>query len=83
MCVRIRPQIEFMVNGTVPRSLGSALVLNTTALIRVQGRIRELQQEKSQQRELYRQARQQHVTLQHEHKDVEANIQGSTVCVCV
>ncbi|XP_031440333.1 cilia- and flagella-associated protein 44 [Clupea harengus] len=68
-------QIEFMVNGTVPRSLGSALVLNTTALIRVQGRIRELQQEKSQQRELYRQARQQHVTLQHEHKDVEANIQ--------
>ncbi|XP_062376877.1 cilia- and flagella-associated protein 44 [Sardina pilchardus] len=67
-------QIEFLVNGTMPRRLGSALVLNTAPLGRLQSRIRELQQEKSQQRELYRHARQQHVTLQHEHKDMQANI---------
>ncbi|XP_041923604.1 cilia- and flagella-associated protein 44 isoform X1 [Alosa sapidissima] len=67
-------QIEFLVNGTIPRRLGSALVLNTSPLVRLQNRIRELQQEKSQQRELYHHARQRHVTLQHEHKDMQAKI---------
>ncbi|KAL2085147.1 hypothetical protein ACEWY4_018467 [Coilia grayii] len=68
-------QIEFLVNGAVPRRLSSALVLNARALVRLQGRIRELQQEKGHQRALYRQARQQHVTLLHEHRDMEAKIQ--------
>ncbi|XP_063072845.1 cilia- and flagella-associated protein 44 [Engraulis encrasicolus] len=68
-------QIEYVVNGMVPRNLSCALVLNGAALVRLQGRIKMLQYEKSHQRELYRHARQQHVTLLHEHRQMEANIQ--------
>ncbi|XP_041693955.1 cilia- and flagella-associated protein 44 isoform X1 [Coregonus clupeaformis] len=69
-------QIEFMSNGVVPCSLAPALVLNTVALGGLQERIKELQVEKSEQRDLYRQARQQHVQLIHDRNDMEAKIQS-------
>uniref|UniRef100_A0A8C7N0F8 Cilia- and flagella-associated protein 44 n=1 Tax=Oncorhynchus kisutch TaxID=8019 RepID=A0A8C7N0F8_ONCKI len=69
-------QIEFVSNGAVPCSLAPALVLNTVALGGLQERIKELQVEKSEQRDLYRQARQQHVQLIHDRKDMEAKIQS-------
>ncbi|CAB1323036.1 unnamed protein product [Coregonus sp. 'balchen'] len=68
--------IEFMSNGVVPCSLAPALVLNTVALGGLQERIKELQVEKSEQRDLYRQARQQHVQLIHDRNDMEAKIQS-------
>ncbi|KAL0968428.1 hypothetical protein UPYG_G00266720 [Umbra pygmaea] len=68
-------QIEFLSNGVVPCSLGPALVLNTVTLGRLQERIEQLQVEKSEQRDLYKQARQQHVQLILDRKDMEAKIQ--------
>ncbi|XP_076020168.1 cilia- and flagella-associated protein 44 [Genypterus blacodes] len=68
-------QIEFLTNGSVPKDLSSALVLDWTELNRLQERIKELQIEKSQQRDLYCQARQQHVQVRHDHKDMKDNIQ--------
>ncbi|XP_066534174.1 cilia- and flagella-associated protein 44 isoform X2 [Hoplias malabaricus] len=68
-------QIEYIVNGEVPTQLDSALVMKMAAVERQQERIKELQQEKNQQRELYRNARQQHVQLSNEHKYMEKKIQ--------
>ncbi|KAI4887997.1 hypothetical protein NFI96_034666, partial [Prochilodus magdalenae] len=73
--LRLHQQIAYTVNGEVPSKLSLALVLNTAAVERLQERIKELQQEKSQQRELYKHARQQHVQLSHERTDMEAKIQ--------
>uniref|UniRef100_A0A7N6BMS0 Cilia- and flagella-associated protein 44 n=1 Tax=Anabas testudineus TaxID=64144 RepID=A0A7N6BMS0_ANATE len=68
-------QIEYVTSGSVPSDLSPALVLDRTELSRLQERIKELQVEKGQQRELYFQARQQHVRLIHDRKDMDANIQ--------
>ncbi|XP_071388965.1 cilia- and flagella-associated protein 44 [Centroberyx affinis] len=68
-------QIEFVTSGAVPSSLAPALVLNRTALDGLQERIKELQVEKSQQRDRYCQARQRHVQLTHDRRDMEAKIQ--------
>ncbi|XP_072513801.1 cilia- and flagella-associated protein 44 [Salminus brasiliensis] len=67
-------QIEYLINGEVPSKMGSALVLRAGAVERLQERIKELQQEKNQKRELYRHARHQHVQLSHELADMEAKI---------
>ncbi|XP_017572667.1 cilia- and flagella-associated protein 44 isoform X3 [Pygocentrus nattereri] len=67
-------QIEYTNDDVVPSKLGMALVLNTAAVGHLQERIKELQQEKNQQRELYRHARQQHVQLSHERREMEAKI---------
>ncbi|KAL4624725.1 cilia- and flagella-associated protein 44 [Arapaima gigas] len=68
-------QIEYVNKGAVPEKLDQALVLNRASLASLHERIRQLQGEKSQQRELYRQARQQHVHLIRDCKDMEASIQ--------
>uniref|UniRef100_A0A8D0ARD3 Cilia- and flagella-associated protein 44 n=1 Tax=Sander lucioperca TaxID=283035 RepID=A0A8D0ARD3_SANLU len=68
-------QIEFITNGSVPCDLSPALVLDMKELNRLQERIRQLQAEKSHQRDLYIQARQQHVRLIHDRKDMDAQIQ--------
>ncbi|XP_006628047.3 cilia- and flagella-associated protein 44 isoform X2 [Lepisosteus oculatus] len=68
-------QIEYVNNGTVPSRLSQALIFNMAALVGLQQRICELQLEKSQQRELYRQARQEHVQLIHDKRDMAAKIQ--------
>ncbi|XP_044029955.1 cilia- and flagella-associated protein 44 [Siniperca chuatsi] len=68
-------QIEFVTNGSVPSDLSPALVLDRTELSRLQERIKQLQVEKSQQRDLYCQARQQHIRLIHDRKDMDSKIQ--------
>nr|XP_046230506.1 cilia- and flagella-associated protein 44 isoform X2 [Scatophagus argus] len=68
-------QIEFVINGSVPPDLSPALVLDKTELRRLQERIRQLNMEKSQQRDLYCQARQQHVKLLQDRKDMDNQIQ--------
>ncbi|XP_076869601.1 cilia- and flagella-associated protein 44 isoform X2 [Brachyhypopomus gauderio] len=68
-------QIELVSNGVLPAKLTSALVLNAAGLGRLHGRIKELQQEKQQQGELYRQARQRHAQLSLDRRDMEARIQ--------
>ncbi|XP_076614824.1 cilia- and flagella-associated protein 44 [Chaetodon auriga] len=68
-------QIEFVTNGMMPSDLSPALVLDRTELSRLQERIKQLQVEKGQQRDLYCQARQQHVRLIHDRKDMDAKIQ--------
>ncbi|KAF1377233.1 hypothetical protein PFLUV_G00198560 [Perca fluviatilis] len=68
-------QIEFIANGSVPCDLSPVLVLDMKELNRLRERIRQLQAEKSHQRDLYIQARQQHVRLIHDRKDMVAQIQ--------
>uniref|UniRef100_A0A8C4IP88 Cilia- and flagella-associated protein 44 n=1 Tax=Dicentrarchus labrax TaxID=13489 RepID=A0A8C4IP88_DICLA len=68
-------QIEFVTNDSVPSDLSPALVLDRTELSRLQERIKQLHVEKSEQRDLYYKARQQHVRLIHDRKDMDANIQ--------
>lgn len=65
-----------MNNDLLPGKLDSALILNTADLQRLQKRIKELQEEKNEQRELYKHAKQQHVQLRHDLKDMEARIKG-------
>ncbi len=69
-------QIEYVNNGLLPGKLDSALVLNSADLQHLEKRIKELQQEKIEQRELYKHAKQQHVQLRHDLKDMEARIKG-------
>ncbi|KAB5533238.1 hypothetical protein PHYPO_G00129510 [Pangasianodon hypophthalmus] len=68
-------QIEYMNNGVMPSDLSGALVMNAASVSRLHERIKELQQEKSAQRQLYRQARQQHVQLRNDLRDMEAKSQ--------
>uniref|UniRef100_A0A8C9V515 Uncharacterized protein n=1 Tax=Scleropages formosus TaxID=113540 RepID=A0A8C9V515_SCLFO len=68
-------QIEYVSNGAVPGKLDQVLVLNRAPLAGLQERIRQLQVEKNHQKERYRQARQQHIQLIHDCKDLEASIQ--------
>ncbi|XP_067268183.1 cilia- and flagella-associated protein 44 [Chanodichthys erythropterus] len=72
-------QIEYVNNGLLPGKLDSALILNTADLQHLQKRIKELQEEKTEQRELYKHAKQQHVQLRHDLKDMEAKIMESEV----
>ncbi|KAM3873982.1 cilia- and flagella-associated protein 44 [Diretmus argenteus] len=71
-------QIEFTADGSVPPSLAPALVLNRTALVGLEERIKELQVEKSQHRQHYHQAPQQNVQLAQDRREMEAKIQGQS-----
>ncbi|XP_061887395.1 cilia- and flagella-associated protein 44-like [Entelurus aequoreus] len=68
-------QIEFDINGPLPLDLSRALVLNRKELQHLQERVVQLEVEKSQQREVYSQARQQYARLVQERKDMNAEIQ--------
>ncbi|XP_065821986.1 cilia- and flagella-associated protein 44 isoform X2 [Labrus bergylta] len=68
-------QIEFLTNGSLPSDLSPALVLDRTELNRLQERIKQLQVEKSQQKDLNCATRQQHVRLLHDRKDMNTKIQ--------
>lgn len=65
----------------MPSDLSPALVLDRTELSRLRERIKQLKVEKGQQRELYFQARQQHIRLIHERKDMDAKIQSKSALV--
>ncbi|XP_061656400.1 cilia- and flagella-associated protein 44-like isoform X3 [Syngnathoides biaculeatus] len=69
-------QIEIDMSGQVPSDLSSALVLTRMELQRLQERVDELEVEKLQQTEVYRQARQQHIRLIKERKDMSNEIQS-------
>ncbi|XP_037609336.1 cilia- and flagella-associated protein 44 [Sebastes umbrosus] len=68
-------QIEYVIKGSVPSDLSPGLVLDMTELNRLQQRIKQLQVEKSQQRDLYCEARNHHVRLLLDRKDMDVNIQ--------
>ncbi|XP_054613541.1 cilia- and flagella-associated protein 44-like [Dunckerocampus dactyliophorus] len=69
-------QIEFDISDTVLSDLSPALVLTRTELQRLRERVHELEVERNQQTEVYRQARQQHIRLIKERKDMNNEIQS-------
>ncbi|XP_030059762.1 cilia- and flagella-associated protein 44 [Microcaecilia unicolor] len=69
-------QVEYVVNNEIPTEFSQALVFTNHALHGLQYRIKELQLEKVEQRELYKQARQQHKQLIRDRKDIEARIEA-------
>ncbi|XP_019729374.1 cilia- and flagella-associated protein 44-like [Hippocampus comes] len=73
--LRLFFQIEFDIAVQVPSDHSPALVLNGTELRRLQERVKQLEVEKQQQTEVYNQARQQHIKLIQERKDMNAEIQ--------
>ncbi|XP_053196505.1 cilia- and flagella-associated protein 44 [Scomber japonicus] len=68
-------QIEFVVDGSVPSDLTPTLVLTREELSRLEERASQLMAEKGEQKELYHQARQQHVRLIHDRKDMDVEMQ--------
>nr|XP_049595219.1 cilia- and flagella-associated protein 44-like isoform X3 [Syngnathus scovelli] len=69
-------QIEYDVTVRVPSDLRPALVLNRTELKCLQERVKQLEVEKHQQIEIYNQAKQQHIRLIQERKDMNNEIQS-------
>ncbi|XP_069058886.1 cilia- and flagella-associated protein 44 isoform X1 [Pleurodeles waltl] len=67
-------QVEHVINGEIPKDLSASLVFTNKALEGLQQRIRELQVEKSQQRDLYKEARQRHKQLISDRKEMETKI---------
>ncbi|XP_033126041.1 cilia- and flagella-associated protein 44-like [Anneissia japonica] len=67
-------QVEHVVNGALPQDLTSTLVFTNTSMIKLQRRITELKEEKTTQRRLYKEHRQQHVRLIKERKLMETRI---------
>ncbi|XP_072116973.1 cilia- and flagella-associated protein 44 isoform X3 [Mobula birostris] len=67
-------QIEYVVNGDMPNDLVSGLVFTSVALTSLQNRIKELHVERTEQRELYKRARQKHVQLLQDKAKMEAEI---------
>ncbi|XP_075762751.1 cilia- and flagella-associated protein 44 isoform X2 [Pelodiscus sinensis] len=68
-------QVEYMVNGELPNDLSQALVFTNQSLEYLQQRIMVLQHEKLDQRQLYKQARQQHKQLIRDRREIEIRIQ--------
>ncbi|XP_039600046.1 cilia- and flagella-associated protein 44 isoform X3 [Polypterus senegalus] len=68
-------QIEFVNNVSLPNDLSQALIFTNQALTQLQQRIQELHVEKVNQWDLYKKARQQHVQLNRDRRDMEAKIQ--------
>ncbi|KAJ4937453.1 hypothetical protein JOQ06_002088, partial [Pogonophryne albipinna] len=66
-------QIMFVVKGSVPSDQSPALVLDMTELTRLQDRIKQLQEENSQQKDLHIDARKQY-GLTHDRKDMKVKI---------
>ncbi|XP_074839653.1 cilia- and flagella-associated protein 44 [Carettochelys insculpta] len=67
-------QVEYVVNGELPSDLSQALVFTNHALEYLHQRIMALQHEKLEQRELYKQARQQHKQLIRDRRELEIRI---------
>uniref|UniRef100_A0A8C4RRV9 Cilia- and flagella-associated protein 44 n=1 Tax=Erpetoichthys calabaricus TaxID=27687 RepID=A0A8C4RRV9_ERPCA len=68
-------QIEFVNNVSLPNDLSQALIFTNQALTQLQQRIQELHVEKVNQWDLYKKARQQHVQLNRDRRDMETKIQ--------
>ncbi|XP_061733169.1 cilia- and flagella-associated protein 44-like [Nerophis ophidion] len=68
-------QMEVDISGPLPLDLSRVLVLDKKELQHLQERVVELELEKSQQREVHSQARQQYARLVQERRDMNAEIQ--------
>ncbi|XP_026513175.1 cilia- and flagella-associated protein 44 [Terrapene carolina triunguis] len=68
-------QVEYVVNGELPTDLSQTLVFTNQSLEYLQQRIMVLQHEKLDQRELYKQARQQHKQLIRDRREIEIRIE--------
>ncbi|XP_073525464.1 cilia- and flagella-associated protein 44-like [Phyllobates terribilis] len=69
-------QVDYIINGEIPSDLSQGLVFTNHYLEALQLRIRELQMEKVEQRELYKKAKEQHKQLIREKKEMETKIQS-------
>ncbi|XP_071995060.1 cilia- and flagella-associated protein 44 isoform X2 [Engystomops pustulosus] len=69
-------QVDYIINGEIPGDLSQALVFTNHSLEGLQHRIRELQMEKVEQRELYKKAKEQHKQLIREKREMEGKIQS-------
>ncbi|XP_028405556.1 cilia- and flagella-associated protein 44-like [Dendronephthya gigantea] len=67
-------QIQYIVNNTMPQDLSTCLVFISSDQERLQKRIKELEQEKAEQKKLFRDNRQMHVQLKRDKKAREAEI---------
>uniref|UniRef100_H2XMH5 DUF4201 domain-containing protein n=1 Tax=Ciona intestinalis TaxID=7719 RepID=H2XMH5_CIOIN len=68
-------QVEHVYNAVVPSDLSQCLIFANNSLSGLQRRIKELQHEKSEQRKLYKGARQQHVHLIKNRRSMEDRIE--------
>lgn len=64
-----------MVNGEIPSDFSQALVFTNQSLEYLQKRIVDLHKEKIMQREIYKEAQEQHKQLAQDKKEMEINIQ--------
>ncbi|KAL8190853.1 UNVERIFIED_CONTAM: hypothetical protein K2H54_062783 [Gekko kuhli] len=78
-------QVEYIVNGEIPADLSQALVFTNESLVSLQRRITTLQQEKVEQRDLYKQAREQHKQLIRDRREMMLRIEtsSSSITPCV
>ncbi|XP_071842731.1 cilia- and flagella-associated protein 44-like isoform X2 [Apostichopus japonicus] len=68
-------QIEYMVNGTLPQDLSPCLVFTTQSIRNLKKRILELEEEKTAQKQHYKEHRQQHIQLIKDRRLMEQRIQ--------
>ncbi|XP_060626745.2 cilia- and flagella-associated protein 44 [Anolis sagrei] len=68
-------QVEYISNGEIPSDVSQALVFTNQSLVNLQQRITILQQEKLEQRELYKKAREQHKELIRDRKEMMIKIE--------
>ncbi|XP_062982990.1 cilia- and flagella-associated protein 44 [Elgaria multicarinata webbii] len=68
-------QVEYISNGEIPQDLSQALVFTNQSLVNLQDRIMALQQEKLEQRELYKAAREQHKQLIRDRREMVIKIE--------
>ncbi|NXW40347.1 CFA44 protein, partial [Nyctiprogne leucopyga] len=67
-------QVEYLVNGEMPSDFSQALVFTNQSLEYLQKRIVDLRNEKIMQREIYKEAQEQHKQLVQDKKEMEINI---------
>ncbi|NXC68818.1 CFA44 protein, partial [Anhinga anhinga] len=67
-------QVEYLVNGEMPSDFSQALVFTNQSLEYLQKRIVDLHNEKIMQREIYKQAQEQHKQLVQDKKEMEIQI---------
>ncbi|XP_042312653.1 cilia- and flagella-associated protein 44 isoform X2 [Sceloporus undulatus] len=67
-------QVEYVSNGEIPSDISQALVFTNQSLVNLQQRITVLQEEKLEQRELYKKAREQHKQLIRDRKEMMIKI---------
>ncbi|KAK3588814.1 hypothetical protein CHS0354_028462 [Potamilus streckersoni] len=67
-------QIQYMVNGVLPQDLSQTLIFDSSGVVRLQGRIKELQQEKHLQKKQMKESKKTHVQLIKDRKIFEQKI---------